>query len=88
MSYSLHNLPQISSRIIMKSGQNKPHHHGFGCIAGLCQDYFMSWPSIMQYMDMNEAYKCLDGIRGTGSCLLRPTSTPTWHQIGLFDYGK
>jgi len=31
---------------------------------------------------------CLDGIRGPGSSLLRPTSTPTLHQIGLFVCGK
>ena len=35
----------------------------------------------MHYMDMNEAYRCLDGVRGQGSCLSRPTSTTTWHQI-------
>ena len=39
----------------------------------------------MHYMDMNEAYRCLDGICGAGSCLSRPISTLTWHQMGLFD---
>ena len=42
----------------------------------------------MHDMNMNEAYRCLDGIRGPRSCLSRLTSTPTWHQIGLFDYDK
>ena len=42
----------------------------------------------MHYMDMNEAYRRLDGIRGPGSCLSMPTSTPTRHQIGLFDCGS
>ena len=39
----------------------------------------------MHYMDMNEAYRCFDGIRGPGSCLSRPTSTPTRHQNGIFE---
>ena len=51
-------------------------------------DSFRYCPSIMHDMDMNEAYGCLDGIRGPGSCLSRPTSTPIWHQIGSFDCGK
>ena len=50
--------------------------------------FFRSWPSIMHYMDINEAYSCFDGIRGPGSCLSRPTTTQTWHQIGLFDCGQ
>ena len=41
----------------------------FGCIPGFWKDYFRSWPSNMHYVDMNEAYKCLDGIRGPWSCL-------------------
>ena len=39
-------------------------------------------------MNMNEAYRCLDGIRGPRVCLSRPTSASTWHQVGLFDCGK
>ena len=45
-------------------------------------------PTIMHYMDMNEAYGCFDGIRGPRSYLLRQISTLTWHQIELFERGK
>ena len=37
----------------------------------------------MHDMNMNEAYRCLDGVHGPRSCLSRLISTPTWHQIGL-----
>ena len=88
MAYLLQNLPPDKLQ----------HGHSFWwplatspcifCIPGLWQDYFRSWPSIMHHMDMNEAYGCLGGIRGPGSCLSRPTSTPAWHQIWLVDCGK
>ena len=34
-AYLLHNLPQIISKMVMNSGQNKPQHHGFCYIFGL-----------------------------------------------------
>ena len=42
----------------------------------------------MHDMDMNEAFRCLNGFSKPRSCLSWQTSTPTWHQIGLFECGK
>ena len=47
MAYSLHNLPQISSRImVMNSCQNYPHHHGF-CYKN---DYYLSFKKNIDVM--------------------------------------
>ena len=42
----------------------------------------------MYYIDRNETHRCLNAIHGPRSLLLRTTSTPTWHQIGLFGCDK
>ena len=80
--------PRISSRMVINSGKNLSLHNGCCWVFGIRQDCFRSWPSMMHYTDISEAYKCLDSIRGPRSCLSRPTSTPTWHQIELFDCDK
>ena len=83
MAHSLQNLPQISSRMAIQIPVKISYiTMDSRYMSGLWQDYFRSWPSIMHYMDMNEAYRCLDGICGPASCLSGPIS-----KLGLSEAG-